>query len=177
MPRVEQFPVRVTRRRASSVVSTLVAGATLIALSPAGAATPVLSAGKVHGVVVLLGSGRKSLYLLSSERAGHLRCTAACLSIWPPVLVASAVRRVALGAGVHGTIGFVARTRSTKQVTFNSYPLYYYAGDSGPTGSAGEGVVADGGTWYLVRAGARTRATTPVTTWSSTTTTTARYGY
>jgi len=46
-------------------------------------------------------------------------------------------------------------------VTFNSFPLYTFAGDSGARQSHGEGVKAFGGTWTLVNAAAATALATP----------------
>ena len=72
-----------------------------------------------------------------------------------------------------GPIGFIDRTGPTKQITFNGFPVYRYVGDYGPNGSNGEGVMADGGTWYLANAAATTNGATevPVSTGSTTTTT------
>ena len=64
-----------------------------------------------------------------------------------------------------------------KQVTVNGFPVYQYAGDFGPRQDNGQGVVADGGTWYLASAVATTNAATeiPVAAPGSTTTTTYHY--
>ena len=112
---------------------------------------------------VLENTSNLSLYVLSVEKGTVLKCTGACTSTWPPLLVPTGVTKVTLGAGVKGTIGFVTRSSTMKQVTFNSYPVYTYTGDVGPNGAAGQGVVADGGTWTLVNATATTAAGTPVT--------------
>jgi predicted lipoprotein with Yx(FWY)xxD motif len=103
-----------------------------------------------------------SLYALSTESGGVLHCTGSCLSIWPPLLVANSVTSVQVGLGVDGTIGFVARSSTMKQVTDNGFPVYTYLGDSGPAQSNGEGIVADGGTWDLVSATATTPGTTQI---------------
>jgi predicted lipoprotein with Yx(FWY)xxD motif len=111
---------------------------------------------------VLAASSNDSLYLLSVEVGAVIKCGAGCTSVWLPLLVTSSTTKIALGAGVKGKIGFVARSSTMDQVTFNSYPVYTYTGDSGPGQSNGEGIVADGGTWYLLHAGATTAATTSV---------------
>jgi predicted lipoprotein with Yx(FWY)xxD motif len=112
---------------------------------------------------VLANAGGRTLYVLSAEKGGTLHCTGACLSTWPPLLVGSTATpaAVSLGNGVKGTIGFVARG-SMKQVTFNTYPVYTYTGDTGPSQSCGENVSADGGTWTLTSAGATSVTGTPV---------------
>jgi len=93
-----------------------------------------------------------SLYGLSDEFGGKLACTGECLKFWPPVLVRKSVTKVSLGAGVTGEIGFVARSATTKQVTFDGYPLYTFVKDSGAGQTHGEGVAAFGGTWGVLRA-------------------------
>lgn len=103
-----------------------------------------------------------SLYLLSDETDGHIACTSGCLSIWPPLMAGPKARALRSAPGLAGTLGLARRGRSF-QATYNGYPLYTYAGDPGPAASAGEGVVSNGGTWYLVRASARTPGQTPVT--------------
>lgn len=137
------------------------AAASALAMATAGAAgAPTLQAATVsgHGGLLVNGSSR-SLYLLSSEKGAKVHCTGTCLSSWPPLLVKDSVTSVSLGSGVKGRIGFLARG-TMKQVTFNSYPLYTYAGDTGPRQANGEGVEADGGTWYLVKADATTATAT-----------------
>lgn len=113
---------------------------------------------------VLEDTTSRSLYILSVEKGATLKCTSAsCLATWPPLLVPTATTKVTFGAGVKGTIGFVTRSSSEKQVTFNSYPVYTYANDTGPNQSNGQDVALDGGTWTLVTAGATTASATPVT--------------
>ncbi|HUY16771.1 MAG TPA: hypothetical protein VMV11_04320, partial [Acidimicrobiales bacterium] len=98
------------------------------------------------------------------------------------LLVKSSVTKVSLGAGVKGKIGFVKRSKTMKQVTFNSFPVYTYQGDSGKLQSNGEGITADGGTWTLVKAKASSAGATAYAKSASgnTTTTTSGgggYGY
>jgi len=47
-------------------------------------------------------------------------------------------------------------------VTYNGWPLYTFVGDSAAHQSNGEGIVADGGTWYLVKSSATSHDSTPV---------------
>src|ERR1019366_88242 len=99
--------------------------------------------------------------ILSTEKNTKLHCVRHCLTVWPPLLVKSSTKSIKLGAGVSGKIGFVKRSSTKKQVTFNSYPVYVYSGDSGPKQSNGEGIHADGGTWTMVHASAKTASATP----------------
>ncbi len=76
--------------------------------------------------------------------------------------VTSNTTPISTGPNVDGTIGFVSRGTSTYQVTFNSYPVCRYIGDSAAASTNGEGVVAYGATWYLLNASATTAGSTPV---------------
>ena len=142
----------------------------LVAVAPASsAATRAVHAPALLEVLAVPGYGRVlgnakhlSLYVLSSEQGTKQVCTGKCLKLWPPVLVGAKVKAVSLGAGVTGHVGLVARSATTKQVTFNGYPLFGFAGDTGPHQSRGEGIKAFGGTWTLVRPGAKTAAATGV---------------
>lgn len=129
---------------------------------PAGGSVVVRAVRVVRFGKVLASRAGATYYLLSTETHGRLRCGGACWAIWPPVLLGDGARPVARGAGVDGRLGQVRRAGGKEQVTYNGYPLYGYAGDAGPKGSAGEGVASFGGTWYLVRASARSSGATPV---------------
>lgn len=157
-------------RRPSSLVVrlgavALVAGSLAAAASPAGAAAkpPVLTSISVKGFPGILADSSGALYVLSTEHAGALHCKAACLDTWKPVLVPSATTsvKVASSAKERGHVGFVKRTSSTKQVTYNGYPLYTYAADKTATQVKGASLAADGGRWYVVHAAATTNAATP----------------
>jgi predicted lipoprotein with Yx(FWY)xxD motif len=137
-----------------------VAGAGAVRSGPATGKPTVVVVDLRHYGPVLADSSRMSLYLLSDERPGHLTCTSGCLSIWPPLLVGKGqVPRA--GPGVRGHLGVLARG-GLRELTYNGYPLYTYAGDSSPGNANGEGIPSFGGTWYLVRAPATSRGATPV---------------
>ena len=130
-------------------------------------AAPVLQAINVPKYPGVLGNSKsRSLYLLAEEAGGRLHCTGQCLQFWFPVYVKKG-SHPSMSAGVKGKIGMVARKLSntvTKyQVTDNGYPLYVFAGDTGPKQSNGQHVkFATGVYWYLVSASAKTAAKTPV---------------
>jgi predicted lipoprotein with Yx(FWY)xxD motif len=146
-------------------------------VNASGASSPVLKSAKVAGFPgALVNGSSRTLYVLSVEKGAKIKCTSPCTSTWPPFLVKKSVTTVALGAGVKGTIGFVSRSKTMKQVTFNSFPVYTYQGDSGKLQSNGEGITADGGTWTLVKAKASSAGATAYSKSGSTTTTTAAGG-
>ncbi|MGA2124009.1 MAG: hypothetical protein ABSG58_06245 [Acidimicrobiales bacterium] len=150
-----------TARLAVIAVAASALGATAVATLSSAAAPTIESASVPHFSGVLVNQSSRSLYVLSDERGAKLHCTSSCLSSWLPLEVSISTKTVSLGAGVKGKIGFVARGKSKKQVTFNSYPLYTFVGDTGARQSHGEGIQAFGGTWTLVRSAATTAAATP----------------
>lgn len=113
-----------------------------------------------YGTVLVTAHGR-TLYLLSSRGGAQVPCRGGCLSIWPPLLAAPSVRDPRGGPGVRGTLGLAPRGGG-RQLTYNGYRLYTYAGDAGPGQSNGERIASFGGTWYLVRAAATSAASTAV---------------
>ena len=103
-------------------------------------------AGKL-GRYLVDGRGR-SLYLFEKDRRGRSACYGSCASLWPPLM---AKGRVAHGAGVSaGRLGTVARRGGGRQVTYANHPLYFYAGDSRPGQTSGEGLNSFGAPWDIV---------------------------
>jgi len=158
---------RAARAAAAAGVTALALGSIVALAPPSSAAKRVAHPAAFLQVLAVptygkvLGNAKHfSLYALSSEKGTKATCTGKCLSIWPPVLVSTKVKAVSLGAGVTGHVGFVKRSATTKQVTLNGYPLFLFAKDTGPHQSHGEGIVAFGGTWTLVRPTAKTAAAT-----------------
>ena len=157
-------------RRGALVVAAGALGVTLVTALASGATPTIESANVPHYAGALANHSSRSLYVLSSERGGSVHCSGSCLSTWVPLEVATSTKTVSLGAGVKGKIGFIARGKSKKQVTFNSFPLYTFVGDSGARQSHGEGIKAFGGTWTLAHATATTAGATPFAAAASTST-------
>ena len=169
-----RFPTSPLRPGASRVLKTAVAAVAAAGLltvpfvASAGASNSVLQSVNVAGYPgALTNQASRTLYVLTVEKGAKLKCKGSCLSAWIPVTVKDSVASVSLGANVKGKIGFVARSSTTKQVTFNSYPLYTFKGDSGARGSTGEGKSFAGGTWYVARADATSPGATPIVKASS----------
>jgi predicted lipoprotein with Yx(FWY)xxD motif len=117
---------------------------------------------------ILVNSQGMTLYTLSTEADGTIHCTGACLTAWPPLLLPAGATAPTIGPGVVGNVGTIARPDGTKQVTYNGVPVYTFIGDKAAGDITGQGVVAFGGTWFVVKVTAAPSATaTP----SSTTTT------
>jgi predicted lipoprotein with Yx(FWY)xxD motif len=147
-------------------------GAAAIAVVPAlsispqqaqAAAPPLLHAANVPNYAgILENSASRTLYALSTEKGAKLHCAGTCTATWRPLLVKSSTKSITVGAGVKGAVGFVKRSPTTKQVTFNTFPVYTFAGDTAANQSHGEARVANGGTWHMLHAAAKTPAATAV---------------
>ncbi|WP_104082747.1 hypothetical protein [Cryobacterium sp. Y11] len=97
------------------------------------------------GTIVVDNAGM-TLYVFDKDVAdsGTSTCEGECLVKWPPVVAESDTPTV---DGVTGTVGVITRSDSTKQVTLNGLPLYYWAGDAATGDTTGQGV---GGVWWVV---------------------------
>ncbi len=110
--------------------------------APAGEAT-VMVADTDLGEILVDGEGR-TLYLFTPDEQGPSVCMDDCLANWP-----SLTGPATAGEGVdESLLGTAARTDDgTEQVTYNGWPLYYFAADPGPGDINGQGV---GDVWFVV---------------------------
>ena len=93
-----------------------------------GAATSslVVSTSKTAKYGTILISGR-TLYTL---KASSVACTAACIKIWPEVLLPTGVSKATAGKGVNATkLGTIKRANGRLQVTYAGRALYWFTGD------------------------------------------------
>ena len=85
-----------------------------------------------------------SLYVSLADKPDRSLCDAECHKTWLPLL---ATGQLAAGGGVDLTkLGITLLTNGDKQVTYSDLPLYYYAGDSSPGDTKGQGI---DGHWFL----------------------------
>lgn len=82
-------------------------------------------------------------YSKDAKDGGSPACTGQCLSAWPAVTGKPAVS----GTKLNGVLGTITRPGGIVQATYNGYPLYTYADDTGPGDTAGNGV---GGVWHVI---------------------------
>jgi predicted lipoprotein with Yx(FWY)xxD motif len=72
----------------------------------------------------------KTLYIFLDDIDGTSHCYDTCAEQWPPLL-ASGLSGV--NEGLNETLlSLTERQDGTSQVTYNGYPLYYFAGDVNP---------------------------------------------
>lgn len=118
------------------------------------AASPSAAAGGVTinladtplGKVLADGTGR-TLYVFTADAAGKSNCSSDCATNWPPLTSDAAPT---LGEGLEAAdFTTITRDDGASQVAFYGLPLYYFAGDTGPNLTNGQGV---GGKWFVVDA-------------------------
>ena len=96
---------------------------------------------------VLATSRGLTLYHYTDEIRGKVDCKGACAKLWPPLLVKAGTKPSA-GVGLTASkLGTLRRPDGGTQVTYNGWPLYFFAGDSAPGDTNGEG---QGGVWYVL---------------------------
>ena len=96
---------------------------------------------------ILVDSKGLTLYYFTPDRGGTVTCTGACLQAWPPLLLPTGVTQPRGDGGVTGKLATVSNPEGGTQVSYNGWPLYYYAKDKDAEDVYGQGV---GGKWYVV---------------------------
>ena len=87
----------------------------------------------------------KTLYLYTKDTKDTSNCYDNCATAWPPLLTAGAP---VAGDGANASLlGTTMRKEGTTQVTYNGWPLYYYAKDQKAGDTTGQDV---GKVWYVL---------------------------
>lgn len=94
---------------------------------------------------VLTDTEGHTLYLLVTDRRATPTCTADCESVWAPILAGDTTN--AAGDIDSGLFGTVAREGGPAQLTYNSWPLYRYRGDTAPGDIEGHGQL---NVWFAI---------------------------
>jgi predicted lipoprotein with Yx(FWY)xxD motif len=113
--------------------------------STAGSAVTVSTATGPLGVYLVDHAGR-TLYLFDGDTTeGMSACDGPCAAAWPPLTTTGApsAGENAAGAG----LSTITRSDGSMQVVYGRYPLYYFAGDTAPGQTNGQG---SGGTWWVL---------------------------
>ncbi|MFZ0250000.1 MAG: hypothetical protein WAL61_08645 [Acidimicrobiales bacterium] len=127
-------------RWAGAIVAVGGISLSVLASSEAGAAGAVtVSTTKNAQMGTILVSG-KTLYTLKPSSTA---CTAACLKVWPALVLPAGVTKAKTGSGVSAAKLGTVKRNGVVQVTYGGRPLYFFTGDT----AAGQvnGVVTD--TW------------------------------
>ena len=157
------------RTRCSSLITTagvLAASAGVIlfgslwlpAAQAATKATTVTTASSSFGKI-LNTAQHGTLYIFAADTPGKSNCAGDCLKNWPAVLVKAG--SLVKPAGVTATLGTLKRSDGSQQLTINRYPVYTFVGDSAPGATAGQGLNASGGLWWVVSPSGKTVMNAP----------------
>jgi len=120
-------------------IKTLFAASALSLVAGLASAAP---AGVTVSNAGLLVDGKgMTLYTFDKDARGVSNCYDGCAASWPPFTAAS-------GVSADGDFTLVARKDGGAQWAFRGMPLYYWAGDSRPGDTSGDGI---GGVWHVVK--------------------------
>lgn len=94
---------------------------------------------------ILTDAQGRTLYMFDPDKQGASTCYEQCAASWPPLMVTG---KPAGGDGVDASLlGVTTRKDGTQQVTYNKWPLYYFAPDKQPGDINGQGVKD---VWWVV---------------------------
>jgi predicted lipoprotein with Yx(FWY)xxD motif len=97
-----------------------------------------------HGETIVDGDGR-TVYAYADDEQGAATstCKDACLDAWPPV---PAPKKIDID-DLSGDVGVTKTADGKRQLTYNGWPLYYYAQDTKPGDANGQGVKDE---WFVL---------------------------
>jgi predicted lipoprotein with Yx(FWY)xxD motif len=110
---------------------------------------------------ILVDTQGRTLYLFAKDSGTKSACTGSCATAWPP-LTATGAPTVGSGADA-SLLATAMRSDGTTQVVYNGHPVYRFSGDQKAGDTAGQGVVAFGGSWYALSAAGDQVAGSPST--------------
>lgn len=126
------------------------ASASAPASQPARGSSTALTISTAKGSLgtYLTGASGRALYIWMADSKDKSSCSGGCAKAWPP-LTASSMPKLTGGANV-ADVTLISRSDGTKQVAYKGRPLYYYAGDTGPGMTNGQGSDQFGAKWWLI---------------------------
>ena len=118
-----------------------------VPLGTAQAQTPAsvnVSQNAQYGDILVDASGM-TLYLFTNDDPNKSNCSGGCGTAWPPLLTEGGPTA---GEGVTADkLGTITRDDGSTQVTYNGWPLYYFARDEKPGDTNGQNV---GNVWFVI---------------------------
>jgi predicted lipoprotein with Yx(FWY)xxD motif len=101
-----------------------------------------------YGRILFDGKSRVLYAFTRDRRGGPSRCYGACAAAWPVYFSKGSLQA---GRGVkRALLGTVRRRNGRRQITYNGWPLYYYAHE-GPREVKCQNVREFGGLWLVVK--------------------------
>jgi predicted lipoprotein with Yx(FWY)xxD motif len=139
-----------------AVAALLLGGAAVAhASETSGSATPrptLKVRSSQFGPILFSGTNRALYTFTRDRRNGPSRCYGDCAAAWPPLYAKGALRAA---PGVKRSLIKTVRRRDGRlQVTYNGWPLYFYAHE-GPGVVRCQNVRTHGGLWLVQRASGR----------------------
>lgn len=162
------MPVRTTNSRTRTVMGLVVATMLALALafgayasaqddnaestdSTATTATPVTAISVANSADYgdyLTDAAGNAMYIYLNDTNGVSNCTGDCATNWPAVTVDANLDPSTLSPDLDASkLGTIQRDDGSMQLTYNGWPLYYYAADAAAGEVTGQGM---GDVWYLV---------------------------
>jgi predicted lipoprotein with Yx(FWY)xxD motif len=118
--------------------------------APTTASTPASTPQEatVAGSTAFVGSNGHTLYVFSADTPNVSNCNSSngCTTFWPPYAAPAGTK-----APSGTSFGIITRSDGTLQWTYNSQPLYEYAGDTAAGQDNGQGLNEYGGLWSTAR--------------------------
>jgi predicted lipoprotein with Yx(FWY)xxD motif len=90
----------------------------------------------------------RTLYLFEADKGTRSACTGACAQAWPPLTTTG--KPTASAGAKASLLGSAKRADGSTEVTYGGHPLYTFIKDTKTGQTAGQGVNAFGGLWYVV---------------------------
>jgi predicted lipoprotein with Yx(FWY)xxD motif len=112
-----------------------------------GAASAVSTKTSSLGTFLVDANGR-ALYLWDADQGSKSTCSGACAQAWPPLTTTATPK--ASGAAKASLLGTTKRPDGSREVTYAGHPLYYFAGDTQPGQTTGQGSNGFGAPWWVV---------------------------
>lgn len=81
-----------------------------------------------------------TVYLFDQDKDANSTCYDGCAKIWPPILAKD-------GEVLGASIGMSVRKDGTHQLTYDGFPIYYFAGDKDSGDINGDGLH---GVWHII---------------------------
>jgi predicted lipoprotein with Yx(FWY)xxD motif len=93
----------------------------------------------------LTGPDGRTLYTFEPDSPNTSTCVDDCAQAWPPFTI-TAADSLEAGDGITGKLTTFERPDGTLQVAYEGAPLYYFASDTGPGDTNGQGL---GDRWFV----------------------------
>lgn len=111
----------------------------------AGTGTVAVNAATGPLGAYLTGPDNLALYTFKPDSPNTSTCDGGCAEAWPPFTVEAGTEFVP-GDGVEGKLTTFPRPDGTLQVAYDGVPLYYFANDTTPGDTNGQGL---GDNWFV----------------------------